>query len=476
MQLILPAIYALFFILLICKMNFFVLPVVSRTQLVLLFALKLSAAAIVWFIYTYYYSGSDFFTYFNDSSRLVHNVFHSDHQNYSMAWTGNYEDSLLNGSKIMIILNALLHLFSFGNFYVHGVFFVFFSFLGLVALLKAFVKHFPHKKGLIIALFFIPGVLFWGSAPLKEALVIGASGFMVYVSDFGLRKSYSKKAILILILSALILLLVRAYVFLVFLPVIIANVFIAVTSAKKVFLKYLLVFGTLGGMAAFAAFLTNDLNLLKLISDKRAKAISEAKGGVFLANEKSFIHVDYEKQYGILESQKDKYYRIRPGSAFEMWKLDNMSDTIFVTNSSDTSLYKRLYIIVPASSVLPLHKLKPLPLEFLKYTPSAFLSTLLQPTFTQIHSWFQLVAAIENCWMIILIILSLCFFDRNVLVKKEILFFCFVFFVLLFILIGFTTPVIGAMVRYKTIGSLFLAALCFIVLDEEKLKKKLFRK
>jgi hypothetical protein len=476
MQFILPLIYCFLFIFLILKMKFFESSFLSGIKLALLFVMKLIAASAVWLIYTYYYHSSDFSVYFSDSSTFVHNLFHQDQKAYSAAWTGSFDDAFFKSSRFMITLNGFLHLFSFGNFYVHALFFCFFSFLGLTALLKAFEAHYPAKKNVIIALFFIPSILFWGSSPLKESIIIGAVGLLIYYTDFGLKRVFTKKELIIVTLMISLLLLTKIYILFALFPVMVVNMIVSRTSDKKIILKYLLVFVFTGIFLALTAFFRDDLNILKIISDKQAKAISEAKGGVFLADENNFISIDYNGSDTILQSYTDNTYRIRDGSTYFLWKQDNMSDTAFITNSKDSSLYKVLYRIMPANSVIPVKKLKPELLDYVLYSPVAFGNTLLRPTFFEIRSWLHLVVAVENTWILLLLVLAICFFDKRSLEKKQILFFCLVFSLIVYVLVGISAPAIGAMVRYKTIGLLFLAAACFLMIDEEKMKKRILRK
>jgi hypothetical protein len=468
MELLLPTLYALLFIFLICKMNFFVIPQVSGIKLVLFFILKLIAGGFVFFVYTHHYSGSDFFTYFSDSTVLIKNTL-GGHAAYSTAWNGNFENVLFNSSRVMIALNALLQLFSGGNFYVHAVFFCFFSFIGLVALLKAFLAHFPNRRSsLILALFFIPSVLFWGSAALKESVIIGVVGLLVYLTDFGLRKKYTLWQLMLIIVLLAVLLFVKIYVLCVLLPLLLINTVVARTTANFLLLKYGAGILMLGLLAFVFAAINPDYNVLRLISDKQAKAISEAGGGVFLANEKHFVKVDYDQQKEIIIKGTDSIYHLKKGSAYTRWKLDNMHDTTFVTASEDTAAYRLAYSIQPAHSVIKLKRLKPDVIDFIKYSPVAFANTLIHPTVFEVKSRYHLLIAIENILIMILILLAIIFFDKAVLEKKEIILFCLLFAVLLFVLIGMTTPAMGAMVRYKTIALLFLAPACFMMISVEK--------
>ena len=454
-------------------MDFFGTPMLSRIQLVMLFGMKLAAAAAVWLTFTTYYNGSDFFTYFSDSSTLIHNLFNEKQRSYSSAWTGSFDDSFFNSSRVMIILNSALHLFSFGNFYVHGLFFCFASFIGLTALLKALAVHFPLKKIIILPLFFIPSVVFWGSSPLKESLILLMVGLLIYYSDFGLKKNYPGKEFVVCLGLFIFLVLLKYYIVFALLPGFIVNRIVSYTSADGILLKYFCVFTASGILLWGMSYLGSDFNVLHLIADKQAKAISEAKGGVFLASEENFISVDYHKSQEILSLQGDGRYKINDGSSLLLWKQDNMADTFFIQNSRDTSGYKILYSVKPAGSVMEMKKIKPEPVSILLSLPRAFLNTLIHPKFTRISSWPHLAAAVENLWIFLIGICSVIFFDKKALEKKEILLFCLCFSIVVFVLVGFTTPAIGAMVRYRTTGLLFFTLFFALLIDEKRLGRKL---
>src|SRR6218665_342573 len=478
MQLLLPILYSAIFIFLICKMKFFEIPAVSRTRLVLLFVLKLVAGSAVWLVYTYHYpAASDFNNYFSDSKILVQNLFNGTNLPYSSAWNGNFENVLFSNSRAVIILNALLQLFSFGNFYVHSVFFCFFSYVGLIALLKAFLPHFPSKeKRILLALFFIPSVLFWGSAALKESLIIGLAGLLIYVSDFGLRKKYNVKQTVAFILLFVILFLMKIYIALALLPVLLVNFIVSRTTEKRLAVKYAIVIVANGSCFFLVAKINDDYNVLKIIADKQAKAISEARGGAFLVSDKHFVSVDFYGQDTILSMQPDSSSRINHGANYLMWNLENMKDTIFVNNSDNDEVYHLIYGIRPANSVLAIRKLKPEWIDFAAYSPVAFVNTLAHPSFFEVRSWLHLMIALENIWVMIFIVLAVLFFDKNIWQKKTIFFFCLFFVLILYVLIGITTPAIGAMVRYRTIAELLLVIMCLLAIDEEKLRKRFSKK
>lgn len=475
MQFLLPLFYILLFLLSIFKFNFFETTLASRSRLAIFFLLKIGAATAVFWIYTRHYSGGDLFTYFADSNVFVKNLLHGSHLNYSSAWTGDFNEQLPSGSRTMIILNAVLHVFSFGNFYANAVFICFFSFIGLVALLKIFSKHFPDKSEILFILFFIPTVLFFGSAPLKEAVIIGCSGLIIYLTDFGLRKIFPRLQILIIALLLLLLLFISSYTLFFLVPLLIINM-INLPLIRSIPAKYLLIFGILAILLIAVAYISPDFNLLRIISDKQAKAISEAKGGVFLQNDRHFICIEYQKKDQYLKLNSDRSYSLKNGSSYLSWPLDNMSDTSFICNSNDTSHFNLTYAVSPAMSVVNIKKVKPEIGSILLALPQSIFNVMMRPSLLEIHSWLHMIVAVENLWLIIIILLPLLSFDKNWNRNREIVIFCFTFSFLLFALIGLCTPVPGAIIRYRVLGLIFFMVGCLLITDFAKLRTKFRRK
>lgn len=113
---------------------------------------------------------------------------------------------------------------------------------------------------------------------------------------------------------------------------------------------------------------------------------------------------------------------------------------------------------------------------FIKASPVALANVVFRPFFFEASSLLVFMAGIEN--LLLLVIAFICFrFSRS---RKEldwniILFFLF-FVILLFLLIGWITPVYGAIARYKVPALPFLGFLFIYILDKEKLKENRFVK
>ena len=472
MTFLLPLFYLIVFILLIWRMKFFDLEGLSKIQITGLFVLKVTAGAGVWIVYTYYYSSSDFHLYFNSSKIAFDNLFESS-STLIPGWNSNFDDGVFNNSRIVIAINFMIHFLSFNNIFVHILFFCFLAFIGLLALYKALWSHFPGRRiALITGIFLIPSVLFWTAGIYKETITMFCLGLIIYSTDLGLLRTYSIQRVVFVILLFILLFFTKMYVAGALLPVLIANFIVGRTSSKNVLLKYA---GVLAGILLIAHLFskTGDrTNIYKLLSDKQGKAISEAQGGIFLVNDRNFIRLNMSDRNALL-SQKDSTYLISEGTGYLSWELDNMRDTTYVSGSSDTTSFRIMYEQQPAQALAEINQFDPSMVSVYKNIPAAILNVLIQPTLFSIKNFLQLFSWLENIWLLLIIVLSILFFDKSLLAKKEILLFCLFLGFIQFAVIGLVTPNIGAIVRYKATALPFIVTACLLCIDYEKLYGKI---
>jgi hypothetical protein len=470
MQLLITGAYLLLFIFLIAKLKFFRFEGLSVRQLIGLFLVKCFAGGCVWLVYTYYYPGSDFHMYFDSSRDMMQHLLSGSTGNIP-AWNGSFEDAFYLNSRLVIITNVALHFISFHTIFVHLLFFCFFSFVGLTALYRAMRSHIGDKNyALVIGIYLVPSVLFWTSGIYKETLVMLFLGLFIFHTDFGLRKSYSVSQMVWTIISFVAMLFIKLHVAIALVPLMLLNVLYVRMGEKKFWLSMMMVFIPAILLVCSLSMLSDHLNVFKLISDRQTKAISEAKGGAFLLNRNNFICVDYYDEDALM-LQQDSTYRIRPGTSYLSWKPDNMSDTTFVESATDTASFYLLYKVMPANTILRLHHVDPNLLSVLKNTPVAILNVLFQPTLFSSHTFLQMLAAVENMWLLLLILLAMIFFDKKFSMKKEIVLFCLLFALFQIVMIGLTTPTVGAIVRYKATALPFLVTILLLCVDLSKISR-----
>lgn len=168
-----------------------------RFYLRLGFPLKIGAGIGVGLLYQWHYQGGDTLYFFEQASRLVE------------ASEGNlwqYTKLLLNfeaervaplredRSLLLIQVLSFLVLISGKNYWVCSAYFSLFSFAGTAAAAQSWLSLLEQNakrtkdtllsttsknvRALGIAFFLFPSVLFWSSGILKEALLVGALGFI----------------------------------------------------------------------------------------------------------------------------------------------------------------------------------------------------------------------------------------------------------------------------------------------------------
>ncbi|MFP5470323.1 MAG: hypothetical protein ACLGGV_01900 [Bacteroidia bacterium] len=111
-------------------------------------------------------------------------------------------------------------------------------------------------------------------------------------------------------------------------------------------------------------------------------------------------------------------------------------------------------------------------LGILSVLPVAFWNVMFRPLpFESLNPMF-LLASFENVFILFLITISIIFRKKSFSKQeKELLYFLSVFCLIIILLIGVTTPVLGAIVRYKAPILPLILIICLIFLDLEKIKK-----
>lgn len=141
--------------------------------------------------------------------------------------------------------------------------------------------------------------------------------------------------------------------------------------------------------------------------------------------------------------------------------------------------FKILISGTEAGSYISSPVLEPTTWSLIKNAPWAFANTLFRPFLLDVYSPLVLFAAAENLIIIVMIILSIAFFNKKLISNYSLLYFSIFFVIIMFVLCGLVTPVMGALVRYKIPALPFLFVIFLFVTDFEKIKtfyNKLFQR
>ncbi|HET6224847.1 MAG TPA: hypothetical protein VFF27_01115, partial [Bacteroidia bacterium] len=129
--------------------------------------------------------------------------------------------------------------------------------------------------------------------------------------------------------------------------------------------------------------------------------------------------------------------------------------------------------IPAAGSRISIPTLQPTLLSFLQNAPLAFWNVFVRPYPTEMNSALMIPVGFEN--LLIFLIIGICIFYHlpGSQIKWEYVFFCFSFVIIQYLIIGETTPVLGAIARYKVPALPFLVIGFLLMLDKKKLVEKI---
>lgn len=394
-----------------------------------LFALKVLAGTAVWAVYTYAYPDramADIFKYFDDS-RVLHEALWTRPGDYLRMlfgigndtpwfteayysrmnhWVRRWDSGLHNDAHTMIRFNAALRLLSFGHYHVHTVFAAAISTLGSVALCRAFnSRSVELKRGLLIAVFLWPSVLFWSSGVLKECLLMAGLGALLFAAIGSWKADARRQRLLVIACSIALLLLVKVYVLLCLLAPLVAHMWCRWRPGR-----------------------------------------AGLKFGAVL-----FVLLACALAFGSIHPKADLLYLLAM----------KQSDFVGLTRE------------VPTGSTIQLPALEPRLMCFIVNAPHALASAFLSPFAVLRQGPLAWLGALESAMLVAIPLLAL--WKRKAWREMDApaILFALGFIVLLALLIGWTVPVVGALVRYRVPMLPFVGWIALLIADPARLPSRL---
>ena len=490
------------------------------------FYLKLLFGLVLWYIYAHIYKNrisSDVFKYYDDS-KIIFATLHSSVKDYltlitgigdsgnyyqdiyhSMnSWGNGYGTTLYSNSHFIIRINALFMLLSHGHYGVHVVFMCFISLAGLTLIYKAFVPFLQDKsKMLFVAIFLFPSVLLWSSGILKEGFVWLGLGLCIYYFFQLIYSPPNKTAYLIsyslyLLIGTILLYESKAYVLLCILPCFVAQFFIKKTKFCEAhpLLTYVsvLVFYAAGSTLPHSLF--HNGGPFIMISDKQTDFNRISRGGIYLTkikdpsqyvlipvsdssnvvplnpNADSLLHkkgiqylVSNAFCYHETKTGNKVPYMLKKGTAYTGFTF-NKNDTVHLT-ANDSTAYCVIVFIEPAKSRIFIIPIRPNLTSLLTNIPEALKISMLLPYPWDVHSAMTAIYCAENMLVLLLLFFALLFIKKPVHI--DLILFCLTYCLMMLILIGLVTPILGGIERYKSVVIPFMFILLLLVTDQDKI-------
>lgn len=426
------------------------------------FLLKVGVGCLFLYVYKNHYSYSDAYTFLEDS-RILNGVFYSNPKAFFSFLTGignspeliqSYLSetqlwskgpaTLFNDSANVIRFNSVLCFISNGNAHVHVIFMSLFSILGLRDLTIAFKNRINVNPNIIFAgLILIPNVLFWTSGILKEPFVILGMGILIR----GLLADETQKKRMIRIIIGLLLLLC-------FKPYLLVCILLA--AGFFAFSRFVLNQRPFLGLAAYTALLLGIIvcvpplknSLTSSLTIKQLDSYNVGKGGVYVIRDSVqfyyFRHSDREK----LTIADSVAVLNEPAVAEQKWiyKRSNFEPVQLEPKGEKWKLYMILDSSQSLINTTPInHSFRQLMLN----VPESLANALLRPFPTDPGSLFIYPAMVEVFLCMGLLLIAVFRHRKLSADEKRILIGLIIFSLALLLLIGWTSPVIGAIVRYR---------------------------
>lgn len=239
----------------------------------------------------------------------------------------------------------------------------------------------------------------------------------------------------------------------VMLPLLIATlVFYGVRNRteRKAGLKYVIVTIIIFLAANFSLQIMFGKDVVKILGDRQRDFMDMSNGGLFLLGKDKFIRLAYDYNLVKVDSSGTEIKaKIKSGPPYIYWEHSHQQDTLYCKANTDTiTEYQLLYIIPKANSTLiPPVLIRDWP-SFLKSVPYALYICTLKPLFVDARNALDIITSFEN----LIILIALLFFLYNGIktdFKKPHYVYFLSLVIIVLILIGSTSPNLGAIQRYR---------------------------
>lgn len=371
--------------------------------------MKVIGGIAVCLIYVLYYGFGDTMNYYNDCVVMVNMFFKSPSSLWQILTSSNpevwydFDDTtgymIYLGDHHAVVVDKIcwiLCLITFKSFIGMTILLAWISYSAIWRLYQVFVREFPKlSKEFAIALLFIPSVIFWGSGLLKDTITFAS--VCLFASSFSIlmtRRENIIKNIFLLIISSLLLIWIKPYIFFALLP------------------------GSILWYGGIQVFRVNN-RLVKSLSTPFLITISLLSGYMMLNLMSGFLgEYSLEKvlDKAVLTQNdlKSDYYQ---GSSFDIGNFD----------ATVTGILSKM--------------------------PSAINAALFRPYIWETYNLTMLMSGIENLLLLVFTIyltIKLRVYNLfRLMFRHRILFFTVYFSIFFAFSVGVTTSNFGSLVRYK---------------------------
>lgn len=430
------------------------------------YGVKIAAGFSFLYIYTKFYGNGALSAdagAFMKESLILNNVFwespldyfkliigwdSNDHLMYQYLSETNHWDpgaqAILSDNRNILRVHSLIHFFSRNMVSIHVLVMSVISLIGIKQFYLAAKDHseIPPKYLYAILLLF-PSVLFWTSSILKEPLMfLGLGLFARGIMQISLSR---KKKIGLVSGGTLLLLAFKPYILFCILPAVLFYFIYILIPKWKVLISFavLLIIGVIGAFA-----LPNQRNkFVHTLSWKQYDFKNVGKGGIHALGDSCFYYFDQDQLSElIIEGDSVSIDKEITAKVIYPGSIDDPTPIRLYPTGQKWYIY---FENDRSDGFIETTKINDSFIRLIKNIPEALFNSLLRPHIGDPGSWLKYPAMIEV--LVLFLFLGYTLFYRRQLNEREvgIVWSLLLFAILLALMIGWVTPVLGAIVRYR---------------------------
>jgi len=411
----------------------------------------------------FYKSPIDYFKLlfsFNEDKQLI-----KTYLDDTFLWNaGSY--TLVNDSRNLIRLNSLIYFISFNSPFIHNLFMCLFGLLGVKYIYIAFERYsLLDKRIFFFIILLIPSVAFWTSGILKEPILF--LGFSMFIRAILANDSKNKKLIFFTI-SILILISFKPYNLICLIPSLLFGFIHYHYFKKSIFKSLLLTFSLI--TIGVIIFPTKRDYVVKYLSRKHFDFDHIGKGGVFTNyNDSSLLYFKMDTYEYIDVDMKDSTLKVNETCSAEVVSKSHSFEN-FTIEIPNHSIFDVTYNVGGALSYIKTEPINNSFDQLLKNIPDSLINSLFRPFPNDPGSGLKHIALLE-LWLVYLFLITAIIFKRkNNTIPFKIIIYCLFFTISLSVVIGLTTPVLGAIFRYRFLSYLGIVLISALIIDPTKIK------
>jgi len=432
-----------------------------RNTMALAFVLKLIVGFLLIYIHDATYGSSELShdgQTFMQEGKILNEVFYESPKSYLQLLTGIQEPvdfayrteywapgdlTIINDSKNVIRLHSLIHFISFDQEAIHLAIFCLIALIGFKLIYISFRKYFVIDSKLSFwVLLLLPTSIFWTSSLMKEPLLLLGLGLLSY----GIIKENNWKFRIIILLFALFILIgIKPYVLICLISGLFCYLVVHYFQTYKIWVSIFCAILLI--LIISPVFKTPKNYIVHNLNRKQFDFVNVGKGGLHVKADTCFYYFQ-PHQYEYLSFQKNKVALIKPTSAYIM-RFGSTQKPVLVHLTPNGEQWEKVYQSMGCSSYIELTPINDSYYQLLCNIPEALINSTLRPFPSDPGSNLKYLAIAEMYLMTLFIFFALKRRRKLDFRERKIVVFLITFALVLLVLIGWTTPVLGAIVRYR---------------------------